>query len=143
MTGRFSPCCSSSQCPCTHPTRASPQHRRRTRNDTLVGVFSWSALFLCPTTCQAQNHTNEGVISCLASFLWPTTHANHETTTHWCRFMVGVFPTTFHSRRLRNNMQRACHFVVSIFSSPTTYAKHEITSLLVSFHAWILSYPLE
>src|SRR6266511_1944896 len=72
----------------TFSTKTS--HICRTRNDTFVGVFLWSACFLCPTTCQMRNHTLVGVISYLASFLHPITHAKHETTPSLVSFRAQI-----------------------------------------------------
>src|SRR6266566_4395728 len=83
----------------------------------------------------------------------------------WCRLVVGIFPTPYHTPTMKPHQQR-CDFVLGVFFSPyhgtrqsrndtpvgvvswwasavppSTHAEHEMTPLLVSFHARILSYP--
>src|SRR6266540_2284521 len=72
----------------TFSTKTS--HIRRTQNDTFVGVFLWSACFLCPTTRRTRNHTPVGVILCSASFLHSITHAEHEMTPSLVSFRARI-----------------------------------------------------
>ena len=114
--------------------------RRVSSSSTFVGVFSWSACFLCPTTHRTRNDTLIGVISCSASFLHSTTHAEHETTPS---FMVSVFPMPYHTHRTRNHIPVGVISCSASFLHPITHTEHEMTPSLVSFRARILLYPLE
>ncbi len=122
----------------TFSTKTS--HIRQTQSNTFIGVFLWSACFLCPTTCRMRNHTLVGVISCSASFLHSTTHAEHETTPS---FMVSVFPMPYYMCQTRNHTPIGVISCLASFLHPITHAEHKTTPSLVSFHARILLYPLE
>src|SRR6266540_2892486 len=68
---------------------------------------------------QTQNDTFIGVFLWSVCFLCPTT----------CR--------------MRNHTLVGVILCLASFLHPITHAKHETTPSLVSFHAWILLYPLE
>jgi hypothetical protein len=49
--------------------------------------------------CRGRNHTLVGVISYSARFLHPTTHAEHRNTPRWCDFVFGVFSSPSYTGR--------------------------------------------
>jgi hypothetical protein len=114
----------------------SPYHKRRTRKDTFIGVFSFSALFLRPAA-QAEHETTSVVSRsastdaehrkmpvlascCVRCPLHPKTHAEPEK------------PPTRVSFRVRR-----------LFFYSTTHAEYDNTPSLVLFRARILSAPLD
>jgi len=69
----------------------------------------------CPTTCQAQNHTNQGVISCSVSFFFVLPHMLNTNDT-----FVGVvlWLNSFRRPPHMPSTKSQCDFVFGVFSSP-------------------------
>ena len=123
-------------------TLSHTQHRCQTRNDTPVGVFSWLASFLRPTTRPPRNHTNKGVILCWVSFfsLYHTCRPRNDTPVGVVSWSASFLcPIT---RPPRNHTNKGVILCWASFFRSITHADHETTCPLVSSRGRHLSYAL-
>jgi hypothetical protein len=117
-----------------------------------VHPFVLGILLSSLDTHQTRKDTNNGVFSCSASFLHSQAHAKHEqiptkVSFHTWHLSLNLGQPPPSSSTIFQHEQRAQKdtFVdvlscLASFPHSWTHAEHKKTPLLVSFHAWCLSF---